>query len=168
METENYGTGGNEEAELEGGEQQQSEGGALRKQYEATLDENKQLKSQLRKQGFQIAGIDPEQGVGKLLYQAYDGEADVSQIREFAQEHGIEPQQGSVSSEQPAEPPELNDEERGRQEAHRRLSSLQGGSQSGAKAPSLADQIAAAEQKGHETGDWSEFDQLQLQTLFDK
>lgn len=72
-------------------------GSALRKQYEDALAEIKALKQQVetsqtasRELAFVKAGIDTENGVGKLLAKTYDGELDPEAIKTYAQEYGIE------------------------------------------------------------------------------
>lgn len=80
----------------ENDEQQQS-GGGLRAQLEAALEEVNSLKQQVstataaqRELAFIKAGIDTENGVGKLLAKTYDGDLEPDSIKTFAQEYGIE------------------------------------------------------------------------------
>jgi hypothetical protein len=74
---------------------QQSDGGALRRQLEAALAENKTLKEEntgyKRRDAFSEAGIDISQGPGKLLAEKYDGELEADAIKAIAAEYGIEP-----------------------------------------------------------------------------
>lgn len=75
----------------------QQSGSGLRQQLEAALAENQALKQQVeqgsaaqRELAFVKAGIDTENGVGKLLAKTYDGELDPEVIKTYAQEYGIE------------------------------------------------------------------------------
>lgn len=75
-------------------ETEQQDGGALRRQLEQALAENKAMKDQLgafqRNEAFRDAGIDTSSGVGKLLAKAYDGELEADAIKAFAEENGVE------------------------------------------------------------------------------
>lgn len=73
---------------------EQQDGGALRRQLEQALADNKAMKDQLtqfqRNDAFKQAGIDTSTGVGKLLAKAYDGDLEPDAIKAFAQENGVE------------------------------------------------------------------------------
>lgn len=78
-------------------EDQSQSGKGLRDQLEAALAEINTLKQQVetsqtasRELAFVKAGIDTENGVGKLLAKTYDGELDPEAIKTYAQEYGIE------------------------------------------------------------------------------
>lgn len=75
-------------------EDNEQDGGSLRRQLEAALKENKQFKDQLsqfqRNDAFRQAGIDTTNGVGKLLAKAYDGDLEPDAIKAFAQENGVD------------------------------------------------------------------------------
>lgn len=124
---------------------------ALRQTVERTLEENKLLRSQLKSQAFQLAGIDPEQGVGKLMYRTYDGEATAEAVANFAEEYGITAtsspkEEGSQSDSGPTT------EEAGRkvEQVDRRVEAIMDNSRE-VEAPSdLSSQIQQAEAEG----DW--------------
>lgn len=75
-------------------EQDNQDGGALRRQLEQALADNKAMKDQLtqfqRNEAFRGAGIDTTTGVGKLLAKSYDGELEPESIKTFAQEYGLD------------------------------------------------------------------------------
>lgn len=66
-------------------------------------DDLKAARAQLRAQAFELAGFDPNQGVGKLMAEAYRGDPTVDAIRAFAEEHGLSAQAG-VATPPPASP----------------------------------------------------------------
>lgn len=77
-------------------DQGQPSGKGLRDQLEAALarvtqleQQNADLQSAGRELAFLKAGIDTENGVGKLLAKTYDGELDPESIKSYAQEYGI-------------------------------------------------------------------------------
>jgi len=63
-------------------------------QMRETIDrqggEIKGLKGQLRDQAFEAAGLDPSEGIGQLLANAYEGEATKEAVTEFAKSKGVE------------------------------------------------------------------------------
>lgn len=81
----------------ENDEGQGQSGKGLRDQLEAALAEINELKQQVetsqtasRELAFVKAGVDTENGVGKLLAKTYDGDLDPEAIKAYAQEYGIE------------------------------------------------------------------------------
>ncbi len=60
-------------------------GGGLRRQLEATLAENKQLKADKLAGSFKEIGLDPTTGLGKAIAQVYDGETSTEALAEFAE-----------------------------------------------------------------------------------
>ena len=80
----------------EDNENEGSKGSGLRAQLEAALEEIQTLKSQVeqgstaqRDLAFMRAGIDPTEGVGKLLAKTYDGDLEAEAIQAFAEEYGV-------------------------------------------------------------------------------
>ena len=76
--------------------QNENTGGGLRKQLEDALETINSLKAEVasgaearKALAFRDAGIDINNGVGKLLAKTYDGELDPEEIQAFAQEYGI-------------------------------------------------------------------------------
>ena len=74
----------------------------LREKVEKLESENEQLKGVARVAAFKEAGIEVESGVGKAVYQLYDGPVEPDAIKDFAQEYGWEPkkQQAQTSPQQ--------------------------------------------------------------------
>jgi len=56
----------------------------MREQIESLKAENDTLNGRVRRTAFEAAGLDPERGIGKAVFQTYDGEATAENIREFA------------------------------------------------------------------------------------
>lgn len=61
------------------------------KQRDAALAEERDQRTKLeRQQAFRDAGVNPTKGPGKLLFEAYDGEADAEQVKAKAKEYGLD------------------------------------------------------------------------------
>jgi hypothetical protein len=131
--------------ELTGNEM--SEGSALRKQLEAVLAENKDLKARDRVRAFRDAGYDPDSGHGKALAKLYDGTPDPEAIRQFAKdEFGWDPPSASAdTTTSTASPDEWAN-----------VASVSTTSAPPSDPSSIDNQIAKAEAEGA----WDEFDRL--------
>lgn len=141
----------------------------LRDAYKQLKKENQQLRGfreqaepQLRQAALKEAGFDPESGPAKALLKLHDGELTADALQATATEYGL------ASGEQPPGQPaatQLSDEQQQAIDAHQRGQQL--AAQAAPVEPQTMDaKIAAAEQKGRDTGDWSEFDQLQVEASF--
>lgn len=65
----------------------------LRKQLEASLDENKTLKSKILSDSYGKLELDTTTGLGKAISQMYEGPADFDSLAKFAkEEYGYEPE----------------------------------------------------------------------------
>lgn len=61
------------------------------KQRDAAINEEREQRQRLERQtAFRDAGVDPTKGPGKLLYEAYDGEADAEAVKAKAKEYGLD------------------------------------------------------------------------------
>lgn len=130
-------------------------GSALRQQVEDLKAENKTFKQQARSRAFQDAGFDPESGPGKALAKLYEGEPDPEQIKQVAEEYGLNPTGTDTQA------PDAGEQ---RAAGEDRLAQVQSGAIPN-RDPSAADKIKQAETKAKDTGDWSEFDRLQAQAV---
>lgn len=65
--------------------EEETSGKSMRRELEAQIAENKQLKADARNNAFSQAGLDTSRGLGKAIFQVYDGPATQEAILEFAQ-----------------------------------------------------------------------------------
>lgn len=113
-------------------------GGGLRKQLEASLAENKELKTDARARAFNDAGLDTTNGLGKAISQVYEGKATAEAVATFAQEEYGWVQQAPVDTHPAAQ---------AIHEGNARLDTVQQASGSIAP-PTEADALAKAEAEG--------------------
>lgn len=137
----------------------------LRDAHKALKKEAKELRAfreaaepQLRTYALKNAGFDPDSGPAKALLKIHEGEFTPEALKATAAEYGLaagEVEGGSTAT-------ELTEEQKQAIASTERSQQLQG--QASPEEPQTIDaRIRAAEAKGAETGDWTEFDQLQVQ-----
>ena len=139
----------------------------LRDAYKELKREAKELRAfresaepKLRASALRDAGFDPESPQAKGLLKLHEGDLDAEALKETAAAYGLAPSGEGEGSEAPK--PELSSEQ---QQA---IASADRGQQLTATASpvepqTLDERIRAAEAKAAESGDWSEWDQLQAQ-----
>ena len=114
----------------------------------------------LRATALRDAGFDPESPQAKGLLKLHEGDLEAEALKETAAAYGFAPSGEGDGPE--ASRAELTDEQK------QAITSADRGQQLAATATpvepqTLGERIKAAEAKGNETGDWEEFDQLQVQ-----
>jgi len=81
----------------------------IKQRDDALTSERQQRTSIERQQAFMAAGVDPTEGPGRLLFEAYDGEANVESVRSKMEEYGLTSATPKSDSE---EKPSYTDQER--------------------------------------------------------
>ncbi len=138
---------------------------ALRNALKAKDRELKELRAfksstepQLRTFALKDAGFDPESPQAKALLKLHDGEFTPEAIKATAGEYGFVAGEAGTTAD-PGQ--QLDEAQQGALEASQRGQQLNGASSSTTPPQTTDARLKAAEQKGRDTGDWSEFDQLQ-------
>lgn len=120
---------------------------------------------QLRSAAIKEAGFDPDPEKSpqtKALLELHKGDISAEAFKQTAESYGLAPAAGDPGEGAGAGAPELTPEQQQAITSEQR--SEQAFSQAAPVEPQTIDaRIAAAETKAKETGDWSEWDQLQVQ-----
>jgi len=99
--------------------------------------------NQLKTQAFKAAGLDPSEGIGELLANAYEGEMTPEAVAEFAKSKGV-----TSTTEPPTDKPkERTPQEKLVEIGQKRLDGVHDESQPLSE-PSIDDEIAAADKAG--------------------
>lgn len=114
----------------------------LRERNNLIAERDAALTTVQKQSAFRDAGINPNDGVGKLLFQAYEGDFDKTAVIEAAQQYGISPE-GSIPGEAQAE--EQAQRQATEAAAHRQIDNAVGSPSDGAKDPTAVGQEAYAQ-----------------------
>lgn len=87
------------------------------KQRDAALNEEREKRTTIeRQQAFRDAGVDPKAGPGKLLFEAYDGPAEVDAVKAKAEEYGLDLSAPTPQGEGGTQEEKYTDQERAAQQ----------------------------------------------------
>ena len=135
------------------------------KSLEKDLRELKAFKDEtepkLRNSALKDAGFDPESGPAKALLKIHEGEFEPEALKATASEYGLTPP-GSEGTEG-TPPAQLSEEDKQAIASHERGQQAFAQGTPAQPPQTMEGRLEAAEAKANETGDWSEWDRLQVE-----